>query len=305
MKKIILLFPVLFLCLAGFAQTVNWLQPSDHWYFHIQSGWVGAGIEHLWVKAADTMVAGKTYRIMERKAEFSPSGVVQSSRRLVRQDGKAIYAIPWSGGQEVLLYNFDLPVGDTIMVPTAFGGEIGYIVESVETIQINGQSRLKQEVTWLKGNTTFSATKGSLIEGIGNVEGLHLIGGEWCLSESYFFVDEPGTVVVDGETRTFCSFENDQIHFEGLGQTFCAALGTDAPNIDNVAIYPNPSAGTLRISSENGPQTFRVDLFDAAGRLILMQSIDGAGEIVTAYKGVATVVLRAENGVSYKKVVFY
>lgn len=306
MKKITLFVSALCLCVGGFAQNTNWFQSSDQWYFHIQSGWVGSGIEHLWVSPVDTTIGNKTYRVIERKAEFDPSNAVIESRRLVRQDGKKIYTVfPWTG-TEMLLYDFGMSVGDTVWLPVDPGpGTFGYVVSSIETIQINGHNLLKQEITWLKGNTTLASAKGTFIESIGNVEGLHLVGGEWCLSENYLFLDEPGSIISDGEERIFCSFQNDQIQFEGIGETFCAALATDSPIAESAIIYPNPGTGTIRVGIKNGPREMQVDLFDPMGRLIQTQVISNYGELSTGFKGVAVVLIRTENGVVYKRVLFH
>ena len=305
MKKITLLAPAFCLCLNVFAQNVDWLHASNQWYFHIQSGWVGSGIERLWMGATDTVIAGKTYRTIERKAEFSPSGVNHESRRWVRQDGKSIFAIAPYNGDEILLYDFGLEVGDTVLVPLyPDQGGFGYVITGIDTIQIGGQNRLKQEVNWLKGTTNLIATKGTFIEGIGGVEGLYLIDGVWTLFESYFFPDEPGSIATDGESRIFCSFQNDQIQFEGAGKTFCAALATDTPDAAKVTIFPNPSRGTLQISSENNRQITRIDIFDVAGRLIESHAAGDSGEITSSFKGLAIVVVRMENGLAQRLIYF-
>lgn len=306
MKKMTLFCAALCCCAGLFAQNVSWLQPSDRWNFHIQSGWVGSGIEQVWLAGYDTVVSGKTYRIVERKAEFSPSGVVHQSRRLARQEGKRIYALPFSGGPEVKLYDFGLAVGDTVTLPLEYGtGSIRYIVTGISTVSLGGQNRLQQEVKWLSNGTYLSAQKGTFIEGIGAVENLHLIGGEWCLTDSYFFLDEPGSVVVDGESRTFCSFQNNQFEYEGTGETLCATLATDSPLAMDVTIFPNPSRGALFVRSDSGRQILQADLFDVAGRLIESIPVGTSGEITTDFKGMASVVIRTEAGQAQRWVYFW
>ena len=305
MKKTLLLLPLLCLSWSALTQSVNWFSASAHWYYHIQSGWVGSGIEHHWISTTDTVVAGKTYRIMESKADFVPSGVSSSFRRVVRQEGKKIFALSLWNDDELLEYDFGKAVGDTITVPLYFSNNsIAYVITDIDTIQLGGQDRLVQKVDWIKGNTTLSAAKGTLIEGIGVVEGLHLIAGEWCLTESYFFPDEPGSLVVDGETRTFCSCQNDQFHFEGLGETLCATLSTDAPEAAGVMIFPNPSRGTLQITVKDGRRILQADLFDVAGRLLESRTANATGDWTTPYKGMAMMVVRLE-GATVRQLVFF
>ena len=119
----------------GFSQNVDWFQASNKWYFHIQSGWVGPGIEKMGVLAADTTVDGKVYRKMESIAEFSLSGLKQEFQRLVRQDGQKIFTItPWTG-EEIKLYDFALAVGDTVWLPIdPQGANFGYTITKVENI---------------------------------------------------------------------------------------------------------------------------------------------------------------------------
>jgi hypothetical protein len=306
MKEMRLLCIALCLNTGMFAQNVNWLHPSDRWNFHIQSGWVGSGIEQLWLAGYDTIVAGKTYRIVERKAEFSPSGVVHQSRRLARQEGKRIYALPFSGGPEIKLYDFGLAVGDSVTLPLEFSGSsIRYIVTGISSVSIGGQTRLRQEVKWVSNGTYLSAQKGTFIEGIGAVENLHLIAGEWCLTDSYFFVDEPGSVVVDGESRTFCSFQNNQFEYEGTGETLCAVLSTDSPFDAGLSVFPNPSRGTLFVRSDSGQKIIQADLYDVAGRLIESIPVGDSAEITTNFKGMASVVVRSESGLAQRWVCFW
>lgn len=304
MKKIA--FPLLLACLqfCAFSQNVDWFKPSNKWYFQIQSGWVGSGIEKMGLLSADSTVNGIAYRKMASTAEFSPTGVKHEYLRLVRQDGPKIFTITPFSGEEIKLYDFTLAVGDTVWLPIdPWAGKFGYLITKLENIQISGQNRLVQEVEWMPGNTYLNAKKGRFVEGIGNVEGLHIIAGEWCLAESYFFLDEPGNLVVDGEVRHFCSFSNDEITFEGLGATLCKSLATGSAEVEKVQILPNPSTGAFQILGENGQKILGADLFDLTGRLIERLSVGASGEVFTEKKGLVILVVRTENGLIRQKLV--
>lgn len=304
MKNAATLFSLfLFLIQTGTAQ-VTWFKPADQWTFHIHSGWVGEGIEQI-SPEKDTTVGGVVYKKLLRNAQFA-IGVSQADFRLMRQEGQKIYARaqwPVVSYDELLLYDFSLQAGDTVHLPLYenHASDLAYIITEVSTVELDGQTRVKQSIAWLNS----PVQKGTLIEGIGCVEGLHKIGGEDCLTEAYLFLDEPSALAVDGPERKFCSFQSGSFTFEGLGVVLCKALPVQTLSEIPVSLFPTLSSGTLYVSVPDQSSLYQVTLFDLAGKQLQQTSLLGDGSIYTEYKGTAIVLLQTPAGNAVRRVVFY
>ncbi|MFN0015296.1 MAG: T9SS type A sorting domain-containing protein [Saprospiraceae bacterium] len=224
----------------------------------------------------------------------------------MRQDGQKVFArtqLTGDPNDELLLYDFSKQVGDTVYLPLygSHKADLAYVISAVNTVDLGGQTRVQQSITWLNS----AVQKGTLIEGIGCVEGLHKIGGADCLTESYLFLDEPSAVAVDGPERKFCSFQSGSFTFEGLGVSLCKALPTQTHEDVPVSVYPSLSSGTLYFSVPDPSTTYQVTLFDLAGKQLLQTTLTGDGSITTAYKGTAIVFLQMTSGTAVKRVVLY
>ncbi len=298
-----LLFFLLFSAQALTAQ-VAWLNAADQWTFYGTFGWSGPGIEQVKVEK-DTAIGAVAYKKLLRTAQLS-SGVYRTGFRLLRQEGKKVFARPeWSASPlgEFLMYDFALKVGDTVRVPLHGSQPLnfGYIITEVTTVALGGQTRVKQGIQWLNS----AVQKGTLIEGIGCVEGLHKIGGVDCLTDAYLFLDEPSAAAVDGPARKFCSFQSGAFIFEGLGIALCKTLPVQTPAEAQVSVYPSLSTGTLYFSALDPSADYQVTLYDLAGKQFAQTTLSGDGSITTEYKGMAIVALQTSAGKSVKRVVFF
>lgn len=304
MKHLATLFILSFFLIQRSTAQVTWFNAADQWTFHVISGWVGQGIEQI-MPEKDTTVGGVAYKKLLRNAQFS-IGVSQSDFRLMRQEGQKIFARaqwPVVSYDELLLYDFSLDVGDTVHLPLYENQnlELAYVISEVTTVDIGGQTRVKQVIRWLNS----PVEKGTLIEGIGCVEGLHKIGGVDCLTEAYLFLDEPSALAVDGPERKFCSFQSDSFFFEGLGVVLCKALPAQTPNELPVTVFPTLSTGMIYISVPDPSASYQVTLYDLAGKQLQQTTLIGDASIHTLYKGTAVVWLQTASGRAVKRVVFH
>lgn len=304
MKQItlLLLFSCAFQCLSA---QVTWFNPDDRWTFHVISGWVGKGIEQIQYEK-DTVIGGLTYKKLRGVKDFV-NGVHHDTYRMMRQDGKKIYARSLkviNGKEELLLYDFSLQVGDTLLFRLNSFDEYGYVVTGISSISIGGQNRVKQAVKWLNFPLHIPYQKGTIIEGLGWVEGTHLIAGVDCLSNSYLFLNEPPGIWADGMEQTLCSFQSGATTFEALGNVLCKTLPTNDPLENAVNIYPNPSAGSLYFSSLIPGSEYQVTLYDLAGQQIMQATLNGDDFLTTTFKGTAIVVVQAGGHRMMERVVF-
>jgi hypothetical protein len=305
MKYLFALMFLPFFLPTATAQT-TWFEPTDQWTFYVVSGWVGEGIEQI-KPEKDTLIGGLSYKKLRRTAQFS-SGAAHSDFRLVRQDGPKVYALQASVSglpEEFLMYDFSLKTGDTLRMPFYDNQEIGYIVTAVSSVNIGGKTRVEQRIQWWNLPNFTPVQRGTIIEGIGCTEGVHTVGGADCLSNSYLFLDEPSALAVDGEERTFCSFQSGATTFEGLGNVHCRALPAQSPAEAQVSVYPSLSRGTLYFSAPAATEMLEVGLYDLAGKQILQTALRDTESLTTDYKGAAVVVVKIGDKKATTRVVFY
>ena len=173
------------------------------------------------------------------------------------------------------MYDFTRKAGDTIYIPLSNSSNFGYVITSLSTVQVGNTTRAVQNVAWLNKPNTAQAIKSVFVEGIGSVKGIGIgNNGAEYLTESYFFLDEPSSIAVDGPERIFCSFSSPEGNFEGDGNSFCLALPTTSQLEQLVQISPSLSDGQFRISCETSSEPLMVQIFDPNGRLIQYQAIN-------------------------------
>ena len=282
---------------------VQWLDPSNKWTFHGAYGFAGMGTE-TFEPGGEIYLSGKIYRRLLRRQMYAHGGVF-SDERYLRQEGRKLYAkFPYSSG-EFLMYDFSLAIGDTVRIPIGNSTNFGYIVTGVSTVTVGSSQRAAQTVKWINKPNTAKAIKSVFVEGIGSVEGTHIIGGEECLTESYLFLDQPSSVAVDGPERIFCNFSAPEGVFNGLGNAFCAISPASAPLEQHLQVSPTLSTGQVQITHDASDEQLQVQLYDLSGRLIQQQSMRGSGLLETSYKGVGLLQISTGQGKMTQRVVFY
>ncbi len=283
---------------------ISWVSPGNKWIFQGNYAWQGLGTETL-QPGGEIFANNKTYRRMLRLFKYQ-SGNVSTDQRYIRQDGRKLYALGFNSVGEVLMYDFTRKAGDTIFIPVYNSSNFGYVITSLSTVQVGNTTRAAQNVTWINKPNTAQAQKSVFVEGIGSVKGTFVSSnGTEYLTESYFFLDEPSTLAVDGPERIFCSFSSPEGNFEGEGNPLCLALPTNSPLAQEVQISPSLSDGQFRISCETSSEPLMVQIFDPNGRLIQYQAIIGSVDMHTDYKGTALVRISSKQGQMTQKMVFY
>ena len=162
---------------------------------------------------------------------------------LVRQEGLKIYI--YEGGQEQLLYDFDLQVGDSL--PLSFNNYDDHIiVDSITTIQIGNEVRNVFHFT--QQNQSFQINK--IIEGVG-----HNFGFIGIMQPFEFF-----------ETSLECFAINDTAYYPSLGAPCELNVGlSEQKELVLLNAYPNPTDATIVIETGSLGQIHRLDLVDIYG----------------------------------------
>jgi hypothetical protein len=208
-------------------------------YFDGQSTINGKSYRNLRIERKDT-----TYYYLT-DAVFA-SYEVDELVGYLREEGSQVYFIFAGTNNEVLLYDFDLAVGDWI----EFGGcyfQESHEVTSISTIDINGQERKVFH---------FEDLDFDLVEGIGWTEG-PLDDG--CQDSSFQF-------------NELVCFQKDNSNFSFTENVDCALVtSTTAPQRQEsvFSLFPNPVHSTFQIQFEGtASSTVDLELYDITGKLV-------------------------------------
>jgi uncharacterized protein (TIGR02145 family) len=250
---------------TGQAVFSRMLADSNRWY--VWNRLEGIFVD-LYSAKGDTLVGEKWCKKLFMPAE-TRSSTPQSSG-YIREDTierKVYVKYPWDAGQEMLLYDFSLEDGDTIIVEQWDGCHLAdtYVVDSVgETLLLTGE---KRRTLYLRGSAHDQAPV--WVEGIGSLAGLF----SQCQSFS------PGSEY--NTTELGCFFFNDQLIYQSA---FSSSLDTcdyfisgleDHPAYSPVTITPNPASGLIRISSPDRKLSlYTAEIYSLSGILVKKIALD-------------------------------
>ncbi|MDD4673936.1 MAG: T9SS type A sorting domain-containing protein [Bacteroidales bacterium] len=182
-------------------------------------------------------------------------GAIREENRKVYYIGDTIHQgkpFGYSGLPEILLYDFNVKVGDTLNC----NGELlanfyCLIVESIDTISIG--NKLRKQIS-------FEGSYAKWIEGIGSVQGL-LFAGERIATKGQAF----------GEL--ICFKFNDEILYFNESYDECMPVGISENIIlSNTLIYPNPTSDVINIEVPENILSPRIYMFDVYGRIVRIDS---------------------------------
>lgn len=185
---------------------------------------------------------------------------VNGGNAALREDfnNRKIYC--YKDGQEVLLYDFNLNIGDTIYYYKDLIN-LGFykVVDSIGTITLNSGGDRK--IWYLTTYTTDAQSEDIWIEGIGSV----IKSG--VLSPLFPYIR------TDGSSEYFGCFKYNDILYtdknNSLGNTCPCGWTVDMKEVDDnpdkVSIYPNPATGFITIKNNQG-NSMDIQIIDITGR---------------------------------------
>jgi hypothetical protein len=196
------------------------------------------------------------------------------------EDGKKIF-LP-SASDTVLIYDFSLTIGDTIVANAPFGTDTFYVV-SDDSLGYYG----RRQITLMMNAPYYNPSQ--WVEGIGNVSG---VGGMWSAYSA---------MSISGGLGFWCMF-GDSVSIpcnSGL------ALEPEQSSLNVPMIYPNPVSGVFII--HNATNRFNeLILQDALGRIVLQRSLPDKPEIsVDVHElapGLYFVTLLGSNAIHVEKI---
>ncbi len=163
---------------------------------------------------------------------------------LVRQSGKQIRMWDMGIGSDVLLYDFNLEIGDTLPL-TANNTNPDITVSAIDSFLVNGQYR--------KRFTLQNSSSQYLAEGIGHIQGFL----------EYF------PPYFDCGFELTCYSVNDVAYYPTSGPSCNIAIGIPAtPKEKRLVIFPNPTSEYLFFDLKESDTVTEVSIFDLSGKEI-------------------------------------
>jgi hypothetical protein len=165
---------------------------------------------------------------------------------------KKVYYIPPSENQEILLYDFNLVVGDTLPPMYMNGFQKKYLVVGEDSMELSGKFYRYFAIKTCE-NSSYDFL---IIEGVGSTNGLLSRAG--CLFEALYALK--------------CFSINKETVFPNNTEPCIEAIVSveEKGNIDleSISLFPNPANGTINISISDNYQAIHFKLYDSKGSLI-------------------------------------
>ncbi|MFT5278539.1 MAG: hypothetical protein ACI9P8_000165, partial [Bacteroidia bacterium] len=201
--------------------------------------------------SGDSIVEGVTYKKFIAILDIAPNS--PSLEALIREDVGLEKVYIYSQGEEKLLYDFDMTVGQTVTVQGSLC-EAELTVASVEMVMIDGIERERYNFE--------GGVQEYWIEGIGS---------ELSPLNPGFY--ECNMSDVDPWLR--CFYDGAALHFQNPNVVEdCPDLITSVAQIDEkiLVVFPNPAKETLNIVTTNG-HVRQIELINSLGQVEINKSV--------------------------------
>ena len=248
MKKLSLLFLSALLSLSLFSQ--NFLSEGKQWNIKIEAFGVGGmqvGTEIFFIEG-DSIVNSINYKKIWLSTDSLNSATLQG---FLREESDKVYYLP-TYGDEGLLYDFGLNVGDTAYIISlpSIGSELEIYITAIDTIEYEGVQRKRMQVEGEDFPPEY------WIEGIGDVYGpLYTMIHQFWICPSWLLI---------------CAHENDElIYMEPYAEScYETSVGIDELSLVNISITPNPVKQGQAIKIEAFNSISNIQVYNIAGKLI-------------------------------------
>ena len=293
MKRIILLF-IAFVLTVSFIKSQNYIpfpttnaNWNTYFIYNCSSSAVPFDTSILSYEVmGDTIINLELYKKIykEKFSAYNPSskkviGAIRELNKKIFYIGETYFGL--HATTEVLLYDFNAQIGDTIQHDIYFYS----IVLDIDSILINGKYRKRYEVdnNWLYHNPDF------IVEGIGSLKNSlfgHISDIPTC-GTSYW--------------EHICFTHNDSLIY--INPTFddCFPIDTILLSIniknnnDQINIYPVPFCSEINISNIYNNDIVNVEITDLTNRIVYKEELRDNHINLTINKGTYILILRNSN----------
>ena len=257
MKKIILFTAILLVAITQttFSQEYHPMLNNSSW---IINDWVSCcrlPVEKIIEDGTDEVIGSLTYKKFVDpfpSYDFSTSSYINNI--YLREDISERKVYKLVNGVEVLLYDFNFEVSDTI---SQYGNT--FVVTAVDYIPVVGGTRKRITLRSIELYCESTSLTLIWIEGVGSNR--HPFYPEFNM---YHICSASGGYFVN----TKCSFQNGEHIY---GNPNCSSLlNTNTPNeiATKIDFSPNPFTTELTIQSEKGFQDVTLKLYNSVGQLV-------------------------------------
>lgn len=159
--------------------------------------------------------------------------------------------------QDLLLYDFDVVIGDTVFYPHL--DNMFIVINSIDSVLIQSQYRKKYSYSISLQGVCWGGQSGNYVEGIGDIQ-----SGLFGLFRFYF-----------ENSNNFRCYEDDQVFYSVVSS--CSSVGIEEVfNNNNFKIYPNPTSTniTIELIGFNNSFQAQLSLFDLTGKKVYTSSIN-------------------------------
>lgn len=227
----------------------NFISTTKQWNVMLNE-WAGVSTEIFFIDG-DSVVNSLDYNIIWVSYD---SLSTWHYRGLLREVSNIVYYIP-PDGNEGVLYDFNLDIGDSAVVNNFFCSDIPIFVVDIDTVEYFGVSRKR----WLLGENGY--VQESWVEGIGSMYGPLYTKFEYC--------------IICPVWNLLCYHDNDTLQYIMSGYSNCyqTSVGiTEVYNEPVFAIYPNPirKGSSINITTNTVHSNIRV--YSSSG--VLMKRIN-------------------------------
>lgn len=256
-------FLVILICLTCSLKGQNWFPVGASWTYNqviLFEGNTSVSFE----VTRDEMINGKLCKELTGQCTCSPVNATY----VYEEEGR-VYRYDQELDSFFLLYDFNLVAGDTLVISAGslFNDQGQYIIDSVSTVNYNGEELRVQHITTLNWHVTLGS---KLIEKIGSNE---------CFFPQIGFCD-PGT----GGIICYEDQNLGLVHFQpGLPCNMVSTLEENNSNSGIVTITPNPVVDRIKIQPHLPIKT--INLMDSSGKQIVQMKTSAQDEYTMDVSG--------------------
>ena len=209
----------------------------------------------------DSVIGGKVYHKVYSLFDSTLLNPNSDYYAGIREENKRVYAA-FPNEPELLLYDFNLEVGDTLTLCSTFSLPVLFsrIVTSVDSMQLyTGEYRKRW---FLEADHSTCFTNDVVVEGLGSIERMGLFNP--------FINDIP----LNGDTYNVECIKQDEIMLyldnELCDHCFCTLLTPveDLPQPANKEVYPNPFTETTSIRIPQSAFGSQLTLYNTSGQVV-------------------------------------
>jgi len=261
MRKLILFFAAI-VTLSSMAQGPVYYPFPDRnaqWNMHLSlMGYPGPAHEEFYsiILSGDTIINGLTYHklsipFIQSSGKSAATVISPGYKGAIRQDtiNRKVFFIPPAFITELLLYDFNMHVGDTVGGYIESNLDPKDIVESIDSVFVGSDYRKRWKI-----NSGYDIY---FIEGLGSTYGL--------------IEYSPGTVVDWAGISITCFRQNDVTLYPDTA-TSCELITSINPfDKENypLRIYPNPSHGSCTVEFDKSLNVREIQLTNLLGEIVL------------------------------------